>query len=214
MSIISIILFAASLSIDAFGIGISYRLRSIKIPIGAKLIICLISIIFTGISVAIGSMILLFLPPAIAKFIGAFMLMLLGAFIIFQAVSQKSKTKNLIQESNTIKEFVFSSIGIIIRIIKDPTLIDTDKSNHLDLMEATYLGIALSIDSFAAGISSSVSGVNSVMLPLTAGIFQLIFLSAGEYLGHHIQLVKNIKSNTFVVISGILLILLACLRFL
>lgn len=44
----SALLLAVSLSMDALGIGVSYGLRGIKTSLGAKIVICLVSVMFTA----------------------------------------------------------------------------------------------------------------------------------------------------------------------
>ena len=51
MKALALILLSVSLSMDSLGIGISYGIRKIKVPWSAKLIICVISVIFTAIAV-------------------------------------------------------------------------------------------------------------------------------------------------------------------
>ena len=85
-------------------------------------------------------------------------------------------------------------------------------STHIDFMEAVYLGAAMSIDGFAAGVSSGVSGCRSVWLPVCVAISQILFLDMGLFFGHRCVIKLNIKQSVFTFISGVLLIGLAILR--
>lgn len=89
---------------------------------------------------------------------------------------------------------------------------DVDNSTHIDFMEAVYLGAAMSIDAFAAGVSSGVSGCRSVWLPVCVAISQILFLDMGLFFGHRCVIKLNIKQSVFTFISGVLLIGLAVLR--
>ncbi len=211
MGLFGIILLAMSLSMDSMGIGISYGLRKVRISLIVKIIISLISIIFTATSIFIGELILLIIDKDIAKLLGCLMLIGLGAFIIYQALRKNQKDKKSIRPMT--RSFMLKSFGITIKIIRDPISCDFDRSSHIDIKEAIYLGVALSIDSFGAGISSVVSGLDSYFIPLAVGLCQFLFLSGGIILGKKISTLKKVDSKIFVVASGVLLIVLAFIRY-
>lgn len=214
MNLLAVLLLAVSLSMDALGIGISYGLRGIRTPWKARLTICLISMLFTGLAVGLGNVLLLVIPPAAARLLGSGMLVLLGLFIIVQSFLEKNKEpKRREKKDDTIVDIALKSLGITIKIIRNPASCDFDHSKHIDVLEAIYLGVALSIDSFGAGISSAVSGVNSYLVPVAAGLCQLLFLCGGDCLGRRLTLFKRVDSQVFVVISGTLLIVLAMVRY-
>ncbi len=213
MFFFALILLAVSLSMDALGIGISYAVGGIKTPFKAKLVICLVSILITAIAVSFGNILLMFISEKVAKIVGALMLIALGCFIILQAFFGKDKDLNKnVKKEGTIAELALKSLGISIKIIRNPIVCDFDNSRCIDMFEALYLGIALSIDSFGVGVSSSVSGLNSFFVPIAVGVFQLLFLCFGEFLGKKIKKISNLNPKIFVILSGFILIVLAVLR--
>ena len=211
MTILNIILLAISLSIDAFGIGISYSIRKVAIPFSSKIIISVISVIMTGISFIIGSTILLFVNENVAKFIGCFMLIILGLWTIVQGLKSKNESKKEAHENKTLSFFI-KPLKLTVQITKGPTAFDMDNSKHIDIFESVYLGGALSIDSLVVGISYAVVGGSSYLIPIYVGLAQFIFLSLGETLGTRIASIKKVDSKIFVVISGLILILLSIVR--
>ena len=211
MTILNIILLAISLSIDAFGIGISYSIRKVAIPFSSKIIISMISIIMTGVSFIIGSTILLFVNETVAKFTGCFMLIILGIWTIVQGLKNKSEVKKEEQENKTLSFFI-KPLKLTIQVIKGPTDFDMDNSKHIDIFESVYLGVSLSIDSLVVGISYAVVGGSSYLIPIYVGLAQFIFLSLGEILGLKIASIKKVDSKVFVVLSGSILILLSGMR--
>lgn len=216
MNLLGVLLLAVSLSMDAVGIGISYGLRGIKTPWSARLIICVISILFTGLAVGLGNLMLMVIPPAAAKLIGALMLAALGLFIIVQSFYEQKKEetpKKKRKKNDTILDVAFKSLGISIKIMRNPPSGDIDKSAHIDAVEAVYLGVALSIDSFGAGVSSAISGLSSFLVPFAAGGCQLLFLCLGDLFGRRLKLFHSVNSQVFVVISGVLLIVLSMVRY-
>lgn len=214
MGILSSLLLAVSLSIDSLGIGISYGLRKIKVTLSAKIIISIISIIFTSSALFIGSLILTFIDPFIAKLIGSAMLAVLGFFIIYQALKKEPKPiKKTKEKKDRILNFMIKPFKITVKITKDPITSDLKNSQKIDSIEAIYLGVALSIDAFTAGLSSVVSGLNSFLIPIFVAVCQLIFLSFGHLLGRKFSIAKNINTKIFVFASGLMLILLSLIRF-
>ena len=212
MWFLSGVLLATSLSMDALGIGISYGLRSIKVPNLPKIIIGFISLLFTAIAIEIGNIIVLLLPDYLTKLIGAGMLAVLGMIIVIQAVW---KNKKVISE-NTKKDKTWlwniKSLGITVKITRAPEVLDKN-SNKMSVKESIYMGVALSIDSFGAGISSAVSGMNNLFVPIMVGVCQFVFLSFGIICGQKLTSFKRIDSDIFMVLSGALLIILAFVRY-
>ena len=91
---------------------------------------------------------------------------------------------------------------------------DVDNSTHIDFVEAMYLGAAMSIDAFAAGVSSGVSGYRSVWLPVCVAVSQILFLDMGLIFGSRCVVKLKVKQSIFNFVSGVLLIALAIFRFL
>ena len=89
---------------------------------------------------------------------------------------------------------------------------DFDRSKAIETAEALYLGAALSVDSFGAGVSSAVSGMNSILVPILAGLMQMLFLWGGGFLGKRLKLIQLKNPGVFVYLSGGLLVVLAVLR--
>lgn len=211
----NILILAFSSSIDSFGIGITYGLRKIKLSCLSSITLFIISIIITSISILIGKNLNYILPQFITSLIGSLLLILMGSLIIFQVINKKGNkpiSKSQISdsfaysESQKIYKFFIKFLGITIQIIKDPISSDLDNSKKIDIKEATYLGITLSIDSFCIGIGSSILGISSILFPILVSIFQIIFLSLGRLFA--IKVGQNIKipDNTWNLVSGILLI--------
>lgn len=213
MWFLSGILLAISLSMDALGIGVSYGLRGIKVPNVPKIIISFISLLFTAVAIGIGNVIVLFLPDYLAKLIGSGMLIILGIFIIIQAINKGNKDVINKEEPNKIWSLVLKPIGITIKIIRETTSCDIDKTDNIGIKESIYMGVALSIDSFGAGISSAVSGINNLFVPIMVGLCQFIFLSFGVICGQKLTSFKKVDSNIFMVLSGLILIILAGIRY-
>ena len=89
---------------------------------------------------------------------------------------------------------------------------DFNNSNLIDPKEAVALGLALSLDSFGIGVSYSLTTSNCFIFPFLIGIFQIIFLSLGSFLGKKINNISNLPDFICSIVSGILLILFGIFR--
>ena len=207
--ILGIALLAVSLSIDALGIGMTYGVRKIRIPLSTKLIISAISIAVTFFSLFLGSIAAALLPDGAAKSIGALILIFLGVWILTQSGKDKAP-----QKGDTVHTYLLRSFEITIRVIRKPQFCDFNQSSAIDPIEAVYLGLALSMDSFGAGIGSGAAGLFLPIVPFIVALVQIVFLTAGLYLGKKAAALSQIQENTWTVFSGFLLILLGIFRFL
>lgn len=214
--IFAIGLLAISLSLDALGVGLAYGLRRIKIPLIPKIFICIFSILYSGAALAIGKSLLAILPPYVSKLVGIVILSLMGICIVIQALLKNGDSKPsegiLRREDKTLLKIVIKSLGITIQVIKNPIKGDIDKSGIIDVTEALLLGLALSVDAIGVGIGSALAGFNSILIPFLVGLFQLVFLKTGLYLGGRLVSSGMAGSKVLSFLPGILLILLAVMR--
>lgn len=207
---------AISSSIDSFGIGITYGIRNTKISNSAKLILFVISFIVSFFAVYFGDFLKDLLPDNIANYIGCCLLIFLGGFVCFQSFKKDTKNPvcNEVFSEPKIYRFFIKFLGITIQIIKDPISSDLDKSNLIDGKEALFLGVALSLDSFAIGISSGILGIHSIIFPLVVSVFQLLFISLGNLLGSTLNRFSKFPQSIWSIISGILLIVIGIIKLL
>lgn len=203
-------LFAVSLSIDALGIGITYGMRNIGIPLATKIIISIQSFLITSVALFLGKGLANLFPVAVAKGIGVTILIALGFWVLWQSLYKKEETEP--KAKPAIWQFFIKSMGITIQIIHTPGACDRDCSLQIEPKEALYLGFALSIDSFGAGIGGGAIGLASPFTPIFVAIFQALFLSFGKAVGGRLRKVSSLPENTWGACSGILLILLGILR--
>lgn len=206
---------AISSSIDSLGIGITYGIKNTKITMGAKSILFFISFLISIISIYFGNLLKYIFPDFLIHYLGSFLLMLMGLFMCFQSLKvskQEYKIKDVqnlkISDTEKIYSFFIKCLGITIKIIKNPSSSDFDKSNIIDSKEALFLGLALSLDSFCIGIGFSMINTFSIIFPLLTSCFQLFFLSLGNYCGKKLYSFNKLPDNIWSTISGILLMII------
>lgn len=217
---INSLILAISSSIDSLGIGITYGIKNTRISYMAKVVLFSISFIISIISIWFGTVLKNILSISFTKYIGGFILIFMGVFMFFQAIKKdknKEKFNNLLSSDNLNKNtiqyvnkekiysFFIRFLGITIQIIKNPSSSDFDKSNSIDAKEALFLGLALSLDSFCIGVSLSMLDINSVIFPFAISLFQLLFMSFGNYLGCKLNKISHLPDNIWSISSGILL---------
>ncbi len=213
---IAILILAISVSIDSFGIGITYGIRNTLINKSANIILFSISLLFAGISILIGNMLFSIMSESVIKFISIFLLIAMGIWIIYETIRPEKVVKEKIKNNSIIHQIFLKPFGITIQIIKNPINSDLNKSNIIEVNEAIYLAVALSIDSICVGISSASFGLYGLLFPILVPIFQLVFLNTGLILGKKIisssflSLVPHKLWNT---LSGVLLIIIGISRF-
>jgi len=153
VQLLTIVILALTLSLDALAVSFSYGCNKIKIPLSS---ICLISIICTGIlgvAFLFGSFIAPFIPEWIAMGLSFSILLIIGIVKLLDSI-----TKSIIRKHADINKEVKLSIfnfKFILRLYADPEAADVDVSRVLDHREAVLLAIPLSLDGFAVGFGAA-----------------------------------------------------------
>lgn len=200
--IFSPVLLAMALSLDGFGAGITYGLRKTKIPLLSVVIISLCSGLVLCISMQAGSLLQRVFSPSVASLIGAVILIALGCWSFIQqnrstrdrageAVLMQTGTANeTVRVQGAASEHqmaVFSleirKLGLVIQILKSPTRADMDDSGSISSWEAMWLGIALSLDAFGAGLGAAMLGFSPLLTSGVVALFSGVFLVLGMKTG-------------------------------
>lgn len=210
--LLNAIILAISASIDSFGVGITYGIKKTKISIAAIIVLLILSIFFTSVSITFGNILSSYISPSISSIIGASILILIGIFILYGAIFKNEKISKSKSEHKEYSFFI-KFLGITVNIIKDPINSDFDNSNKIDIKEAIFLGIAMSLDSISIGFGCSTIGINSFLFPLLTSFFQILFLCAGKLLGKKISSISSIPQNIWNIISGVILICMGIVKF-
>lgn len=210
MQYISLIILAFAVSLDSFSVGFTYGLRKMIIPMKSILIIAICSALTLSAAMTIGHIIESFLPSQWTESIGGFILIALGFWIIIQFFRPtRGKEEELLHEK-MIANIEFQSLGIVIKILKKPLSADFDRSGTITGVEAYILGLALSLDSFGAGIGAAMLGYSPLYLAICVAVMSSIFILTGLKSG--VVLSKYIWLQKFSFIPGLVLILIGFLK--
>jgi putative sporulation protein YtaF len=191
---ISILFIAFASNLDNLGIGISFGIRSTKIPILSNAMIAGITMAGTYLSMEMGLFISGYISDNAANLIGATLIIMIGMWTIMSSLRNKSK------------EQVNPKGSSLIGMIRNPAVADVDHNNVISLSESFTLGTALALNNIATGIGAGATGVSPLWTTLIAGLFSLLFVGYGSQVGHLIARTRFRRYSNFT--AGILLILI------
>lgn len=187
------LLLALSLSVDALGIGLSYGLRRITFSPASLLLLTGETFLMMEVFLRVGRLVAACFPVGLAEGLSTGFLLLFGLWLCLQGTGHK-------------KEKADSPLH-------SPSLCDKDDSSSIEPKEALLLGFLLSMDSFAIGVSAAAGGMEVVLLPVFAALFQTVFLALGAMGGARLILRSEPKESLWSLLSGGILICLAILQF-
>lgn len=176
-----ILLLSVALSLDAFAVAFAHGLQKTRISLVSKLIICVCSILYFGLSVWLGKWIAGFFSPLVSSLIG---IVLMAAICVYMLCSQLlPKKKKPERPAKTLVDITIKSLHLSIRVIRNPMECDLDGSHSISSGEALLLGTAVSIDSVNIGLGFALMGGMPVWAPLAVGLCQFLFVWIGNGLG-------------------------------
>ncbi|MDQ0255058.1 putative sporulation protein YtaF [Evansella vedderi] len=206
----SLLLLAFAVSMDSFGVGLTYGLRKMKLPFLSLLLIASFSAVTILIAMGLGGLIQQLISPALAESLGGIILIGIGIWAIYQIYrpannDHKGKKENS-NEKETIINLEIKRLGIVIKVLRKPMYADLDNSGTINGREAFLLGLALSLDAFGAGIGAALIGFSPWIMAITVGIMCGVCLTLGMKSGWLFSETKWVKRFSF--IPGLLLILI------
>lgn len=199
MHVLSSLLFAFSVSIDSFVIGVAYGIKKIKITLLNNFLIAVISGFGTFLAMSIGLLITKFIPPAIGNALGGIILILMGLLFIldyFKKVYKKRK-----EDLNNATDL----IGFM-DILDNPEKADADNSGDIDTKEAVTLAFALTVNNLIVGIGASIAALNIIFTTFCTFVFSILAIAFGFFIGRH-YLAKTLGKYALPA-SGIIIIVL------
>ncbi len=207
LHLLAIILLSVSASLDNFGVGISYGLRSICFPLYLNLFIAFVNSCGTFFSMLFGKGISNVMQPMTASYIGASLLMGIGLWIIVMELRHKESitplpapsSENQPVRRNTLTSRLYS-------FINDPFAAGVLCSGRVTMREGALLASALTLSNISTGLAAGMIGFSLSITTAAAFIFNVLGLSAGQTIGHYsgARLIRGISG----VASGLLLIVI------
>ncbi|MFC5702335.1 sporulation membrane protein YtaF [Cohnella faecalis] len=199
----SLLILSFAVSLDGFGVGITYGVRKIRIPAGSIVIISACSGLIILLSMLAGAAMSGWMSPHGASIVGAVILIGIGGWALSQFFRNREdedgdKTTSDAEERHRpakpaetqrpVITLELKLFGIIIQILRKPSAADVDRSGIISAGEAFLLGTALSLDAFGAGIGAGLVGfppnLTAVLIAAASGTFLWLgtrvgFIAAG-----------------------------------
>ena len=205
LHIVSIILLNISSSFDNYGVGVSYGLRKICIPLSLNLFIAFLNSCGTLFSMLFSKELSTFLKPSAAGSIGSFLLVGIGLSVIFMDL-RKKETESApapVSSDNTPvrKKTLFSGVY---SFIDDPFAAGIFCTGRVKMKEGVILATALTLSNISTGFAAGMLGFSIILTTGAAFICNVIALYTGEKTGHYssARIIKGLSG----IISGVLLI--------
>lgn len=177
-------LLVIAVSLDGFGVGVTYGMRQIRVPLFPLVIIMLCSGIIVLVSMTVGTYLTTFISPAIAGSLGGIILIAIGLFCLINVIRAKINEQAFLRDQNEIMEA--NKIGKYRSVLTKPQHADLDQSGSISAAEALLLGSALALDAFGAGIGAAMLGyspfVTAILIALMSGFFVYSGIHAGIFL--------------------------------
>ncbi|MCZ8511917.1 sporulation membrane protein YtaF [Paenibacillus filicis] len=223
---LSLLFLAFAVSLDGFGVGVMYGLRKIRIPLPSVAIISCWSGLIIFSSMQVGVLMSRFVSPAAAKSIGASILMGIGLWALYQIITGKKEegaSENVKLDmgaasapigteafARKIINIELRRFGLVIQILKTPSIADMDRSGYISPYEATLLGLALSLDAFGAGIGAALLGYTPWLTASVIALASGTFLSIGLNVGFRYAGMKWLRKMS--VLPGFVLIIMGIMK--
>ncbi|WP_067728977.1 sporulation membrane protein YtaF [Oceanobacillus damuensis] len=188
-----LLLLVTAVSLDGFGVGITYGIRKIKVPAIALLIIMLCSGLIVYTSMVVGDFISIFISQKSAKILGGSILITLGLFSLINIIRSRLEEPQmeLPEKGSTTR------IHDIKTVITTPDNADLDRSGIISAGEAFLLGLALALDAFGAGIGASMLGYPPLITAFMTACMSGFFLNFGMRLGIFLSRNEKLQRLTF-----------------
>jgi putative sporulation protein YtaF len=228
----SLLILAFAVSLDGFGVGITYGLRRIRIPLLSVIIIAGCSGLIIFLSMQVGGWLTGFLTEFVARLIGACVLILIGCWALLQwrrgrqnqesADSQGPSGTEIeadrelptgdIAAAALVVMVELKRLGLVIQILRTPQVADVDKSGTISASEAVMLGVALSLDAFGAGLGAAMIGLPALLTSIAIMAASAIFLVGGMRFGFRFSAWKGMQALSM--LPGLLLIVMGIMKLL
>lgn len=171
-----LILLVIAVSLDGFGVGVSYGMQKIRMPLLSLIIIMCCSGVIVLISMTLGDIISQFITTKMTESIGAIILILIGCFSLWNVLkapnTEKQTESNHPEPPHTLRT-----------VFTKPKYADLDRSGSISANESFLLGIALAMDAFGAGIGASIIGYPAILTALLIAFMSGSFVFCGMRLG-------------------------------
>ncbi|MCR8645715.1 sporulation membrane protein YtaF [Paenibacillus sp. N1-5-1-14] len=192
MHILSILLVAIASNLDNLGIGLSFGMKSTRIPFWSNFMIALITMTGTYLSMIVGEWISEYVSADFANLAGALVIAIIGLQTIWSSLRPKK-----------VPELTDGGADLV-QVLRHPIQADTDQNQTISWKESLALGVALALNNIATGIGAGATGISPIWTTISAGIFSYLFVGFGVQFG--LKLGQTRLGSYSNILAGLLLI--------
>ncbi|AXF55881.1 sporulation membrane protein YtaF [Salicibibacter kimchii] len=211
---IALLVLAFAVSVDAFGVGMTYGMRKVKISMLPVVLIGLFSFISALMAGWFAEVVFQYIPAQVADYLGGTILIAVGAWAIYQGTRSKEQPQRppvRKKREGTMVNWEIKKLGLVIQVLRKPTAADMDGSGTISIKEAMLLGFALALDAFGAGFGAAMLGYPMLVFAVFVFVMCSVFLVFGKKGGYKLSGHKAI--NKLVFLPGLLIICIGLLNF-
>lgn len=211
MEFLQIVLFAGAVSLDGLMVGMAYGVRKIRVPLLSQVVIVVASGAAVLSAMLVGKLLGQMVDAAAAHRVGSLLLLLLGLFFLLQGLREYlcARRKNA---AEPLLSFQVRPLGIVIHILEAPESADRNADSRISWREACVLGLALSLDSFGAGVGIALRGFSVGITVLSVLLINLLTMKLGLYFGKKAAIGTGCGQTSF--LTGGLFLLLVLIQLL
>lgn len=204
MLFLSALLLSIALNLETLRISLNYGIKKIRLTKFFVILLSIITSLGVFISMCIGQLVLHLFSPALGNIFGATLLSFTGVYFIVEYIRIEKK------HARYDTSCFFESSLNYKNILENPTIVDTDKSTHINIRECLNLSLAFVLNNLCTCFAASITDINiglSVFLNFIIALFCV-------YLGNFNSNINISKwfSKYSNLISGVILIILGILE--
>ena len=202
-SFFPLLLFITALSLDAFAASLVYGADQVRIPPISVAVLSGLSTAVLALFLFAGGILGGILPASVTQALCFFILLILGCLKLFD-----STVKEMIRRRVLPRRVCFSvlRLNVILTVYADPSSANETDPSVLSPTEALSLGMALSLDSAAAGLGAGMTAAPWIPLLSLSLLFNTAAVLAGSRLGRRLAGVYGRRLSW---LGGLLLLFLA-----
>jgi len=189
-----VFIIALTNNLDNVGVRIAYSIRGIKIVTAVNGWISAITFLISYMAAYSGSALLAHIGKRSASILTLILLSGIGSYMIYQQYLKRVCQGELGRHIGK---------GVCHLFLK-PVDADLDNSKHIDFKEATFLGIALSINNVGGSVSAGMIGLSLFWVGCLSAMLSFLILWAGNYIAEFF--VKWNLANRATIAAGAMLI--------
>jgi len=198
MQFLILILLAIATSLDSLGVGIAYGLSGTRVRLSAHVCISTVMMAITWTAVACGNQISRYLADWVTHALSAAFFVGVGIWILAPLArkgwrNRRSATAAVSHQPPTLAD-----------VLDNPELADLDASRDIDVREALFLGVALSLNNIGGGVSAGMIHISPFGMASWSVFFNVLCLTGGHLLGRKLSGTR--LSSYAQILSGLLMV--------